>query len=310
MKIVVTGGAGFIGSHVVDTYIEAGHEVVVVDNLSTGFERHVNPKAKLVKVDIRDEALSEVLAAEKPELVNHHAAQVSVNVSMRDPVRDAATNVLGSLNLLECCRRAGLRKLIYSSTGGAAVGEPEYLPVDEDHPVRPLSPYGATKHAVEHYLYMYRVNHGLNSTILRYSNIYGPRQDPFGEAGVVAIFAGRMLRGEQPLVNGSGEQERDMLYVGDAAAANLAAIDKGDGELINVGYGRSTSVNEIYALLSKITGYGRPAEHGPALPGEVFRIYLDVSKAERVLGWKPRVGLEEGLGRTVDYFRSIRAIEK
>ncbi len=230
MKILVTGGAGFIGSHVVDAYLAAGHDVAVVDNLASGVRANLNPAARFHHADIRDPAaLGPIFEAERPELVNHHAAQASVKLSMQDPASDAMVNVIGSLNVLEACRRFGVRKLIYAGTGGAAVGEPRYLPVDEDHPVEPLSPYGANKHAVEHYCDLYRANWNLDTTILRYSNIYGPRQDPFGEAGVIAVFAGRMLAGKEPIVNGTGEQERDYVYVGDVARANVHALDGGGG---------------------------------------------------------------------------------
>lgn len=303
VKILVTGGAGFIGSHVVDAYLDAGYEVVVVDDLSTGFQRNLNPAAKLYRLDMRDPGLSEVFAEEQPDYVNHHAAQASVNASMKDPIHDASINILGSVNVIQCARRSGVRKLIYASTGGAAVGEPRYLPVDEEHPVQPLSPYGVTKHSVEHYLHLFRVNHSLSYTILRYSNVYGPRQDPHGEAGVVAIFTGRMLRGEQPTVNGSGEQQRDFVYVSDVARANLAALQKGDGGMYNIGSGIGTSVNEVFERLARIAGYPHPPHHGPALPGEVFKIYVDITKAARDLDWQPLVGLDEGLTRTVEFFR-------
>jgi len=210
MRILVTGGAGFIGSHVVDALIEEEHEVVVVDDLSTGKREHLHPRAKFYYLDIRDvRRLKEVFAAEHPEIVNHQAARANVRESMEKPVLYAEVNVIGSLNLLEMSQAYGVGKFIYASTGGAVYGEPEYLPADESHPINPLDPYGASKHFVEHYLYLYGVNYGLNYTILRYPNVYGPRQDPHGEAGVVAIFTGQMLKGGEPVINGSGEQERD-----------------------------------------------------------------------------------------------------
>jgi UDP-glucose 4-epimerase len=304
-RALVTGGAGFIGSHVVDAYVRAGLDVAVVDNLATGSRANLDPTARLYEVDIRDgAALDRVFAAERPEIVSHQAAQASVSASMADPPRDAAINVLGSLNVLEACRKHGARKLIYAATGGAAVGEPKYLPVDEDHPVEPLSPYGASKHAVEHYVTLYRQTFGLDTTILRYANIYGPRQDPRGEAGVIAIFAGLMLTGQTPTINGTGEQERDYVYVGDVARANLLALDTGSGGMYNIGTGVSTSVNGLFDLLAELTGYGEPRRHGPALSGEVFRIYVTNERARRDLGWEPTVGLSEGLRLTVE---SIRA---
>ena len=304
-RALVTGGAGFIGSHVVDAYIEAGLDVAIIDNLSTGARANLNPAARLYEVDIRDGAeVDRVFAAERPEVVSHQAAQASVNGSMADPPRDASINVLGSLNVLEAARKHGVRKVIYAATGGAAVGEPKYLPVDEDHPVAPLSPYGASKHAVEHYVALYQQTFGLDTTILRYTNIYGPRQDPRGEAGVIAIFAGLMLTGGRPIVNGTGEQERDYVYVGDVARANLLALSKGGGRMINIGTGVGTSVNHLFDMLAELTGYGEPRQHGPALSGEVFRIYVTNDRARDELGWQPTVKLDEGLRLTVE---SIRA---
>ena len=304
MKILVTGGAGFIGSHVVDAYLAAGHDVTVVDNLASGSRANLNSAARLHQADIRDlAALGAVFEAERPELVNHHAAQASVRRSMEDPPADAQINVIGSLNVLEACRRFGVRKLIYAGTGGAAVGEPKYLPVDEAHPVEPLSPYGANKHAVEHYCDLYRANWGLDTTILRYANIYGPRQDPLGEAGVIAVFAGRMLAGEEPIVNGSGEQERDYVYVGDVARANVLALDRGSGRMYHIGTGVGASVNELFDRLAELIGYGHPRRHGPGLPGEVFKIRLSAARARDELGWVPEVALDEGLRRTVESIR-------
>ncbi|MDO8690820.1 MAG: NAD-dependent epimerase/dehydratase family protein, partial [Dehalococcoidia bacterium] len=219
MKVLVTGGAGFIGSHVVDGLIAQGHRVVVVDNLSTGSRDNLNPQAFFYEVDIRSPQLVEVFAQERPDLVDHHAAQMSVNRSVQNPREDAEINVLGSLNVIECCRNFGVKKVVYISTGGAMYGEPQYLPCDEAHPINPLSPYGVTKHNAEHYLFTYRHLYGLNYTVLRYPNVYGPRQDPLGEAGVVAIFTGKMLEGQQAVINGSGEQERDFVYVADLVEA-------------------------------------------------------------------------------------------
>jgi UDP-glucose 4-epimerase len=309
-RALVTGGAGFIGSHVVDAYVQAGLDVAIVDNLATGSRANLNAAARLYEVDIRDgPELDRVIAAERPAIVSHQAAQASVRGSMEDPLRDAAINVLGSLNVLEASRKYGVRKLIYAATGGAAVGEPRYLPVDEDHPVEPLSPYGASKHAVEHYVSLYRQTFGLDTTILRYTNIYGPRQDPRGEAGVIAIFAGLMLTGGQPVVNGTGEQERDYVYVGDVARANVLALEKGSGGMFNIGTGVSTSVNELFDMLAELTGYGEPRRHGSALSGEVFRIYVTNDRARRALGWEPTVALDEGLRLTVESIRARMAAQ-
>jgi len=305
MKILVTGGAGFIASHVVDALLEAGHDVAIVDNLSTGRRRNINPRARFYEVDIRSPELARVLAEERPEIIDHHAAQMDVRRSIVDPIYDADINVLGSLNVLELARQHGVRKVIYISSGGAVYGEPVYLPCDEDHPIDPLCPYGATKHVVEHYLFMYRQNYGLDYTVLRYGNVYGPRQDPHGEAGVVAIFTGLMLAGRQAIINGNGEQERDFVYVGDCVQANLLALNSGSGEIYNVGCGVGTTVNEIFGHLKDISGYALEPAHGPAKLGETFKIYLEVAKARREMGWEPRVTLREGLERTVDYFRTI-----
>lgn len=302
-KILVTGGAGFIGSHVVDAFIDAGHQVVVVDNLSTGKRENVNPQARFYAVDIRRvEELEEVFAAERPEAISHQAALANVRASMEDPITYAEVNILGSLALLELARKYGCRRFIYASTGGAVYGEPEWVPVTEDHPINPLDPYGSSKHAVEHYLYLYRRHYGLSYVSLRYPNVYGPRQDPLGEAGVVAIFTGLMLRGKQPVINGSGEQQRDFVYVGDIARANVLALERGEG-IYNIGSGIPTDINTIFAELKAATGYPGEARHGPAKQGEVFRIYLDARRANQELGWQPTVSVREGLARTVAYFR-------
>ncbi len=304
MKVMVTGGAGFIGSHIVDAMLAAGHDVCVVDDLSTGHRENVDARARLYDVDIRDEAALEVVfEQEKPEVISHQAAKANVRESMVRPVLYAEVNILGSLNLLEAARRHAVRKIIYASTGGAVYGELEYVPADEAHPINPLDPYGASKHQVEHYLYIYGRHYGLDYTILRYPNVYGPRQDPEGEAGVIAIWTGRMLKGRSTIVYGSGEQERDFVYVGDIARANVLAVDKGGGEIINLGSSIGTSINEVFGLLQRYTGYTQERAHGPAKQGEVFRSFITHEKAERLLGWLPTVSLSEGLERTVDYFR-------
>ncbi len=303
MKVLVTGGAGFIGSHVVDAFIAAGHEVVLVDDLSTGRREQVNPQARFYELDIRDAGMDEIFARERPSAVSHQAARANVRESMDKPLLYADVNVLGSLNVLQCCRHHAVRKVIYASTGGATYGEPQVLPVPEDHSVNPLDPYGASKHHVEHYLYLYQVNFGVTYTALRYPNVYGPRQDPYGEAGVIAIFTRQMLEHGQPVINGSGEQERDFVFVGDVARANVLALAAGDGMALNIGSGVGTSVNRIFELLAGLTGYDRPAVHGSAKQGEVFQIYLDATRAREVLGWTPQVPLEEGLAQTVAWFK-------
>lgn len=305
MRVLVTGGAGFIGSHVVDACLAAGHDVCVVDDLSTGKRHNVNPLARLHVADLRDRvAMEHLFTIERPEAICHLAAKANVRESMNEPILYAEVNIIGSLVLMELARRHGTRKIVYASTGGAVYGEPEYLPADEEHPINPLDPYGASKHHVEHYLRLYRTHYRLEYTILRFPNVYGPRQDPLGEAGVVAIWAALMLKGEPTLINGSGEQERDFVYVGDIAAANVLALTRGDGETLNLGSGVGTSINTLFTKLKVATGYNREAVHGPAKKGEVFRSYITGEKAGRVLGWEPTVSLEEGLAKTVAYFRA------
>jgi len=309
LKVLVTGGAGFIGSHVVDLYIDNDYEVVVVDDLSTGRLSNLNPAATFYKLDIRSPEISGIFEKECPDYVNHHAAQMDVRRSVIDPLLDADINVLGSINLIECAKRYQVKRFVYISTGGAVYGEPEYLPCDEGHSINPVCPYGASKHTVEHYLYMYHKLYGLESIVLRYPNVYGPRQDPHGEAGVVAIFTGQMLNGEQAVVNGDGEQERDFVYVGDCARANLSALQIENGfSIYNLGSSRGTTVNEIFSTLKQITGYGLDCMHGPAKVGETRRIYLDASKARRELNWSSTVDLAEGLKRTVEYFKSAELV--
>ncbi len=309
MKVLVTGGAGFIASHVVDKYIDNGYEVVIVDDLSTGRKSNLNPAAKFYQMDIRSPEIAKVFEAERPDFVNHHAAQMNVRRSVVDPLFDADVNVRGSINLIENARSYGVKHFVYISTGGAVYGEPIYLPCDEDHPINPICPYGASKHTVEHYLYMYHVNYSLSYTVLRYPNVYGPRQDPHGEAGVIAIFTGQMLKGEQVIINGDGENERDFVYVGDCAAANLDALECATGSgIYNIGSGKGTTVNQVYAALKNATGYKLDPIHGPAKIGETRRIYLDARKAEHGLSWKPTVSFEEGLAKTVEYFRAKEVV--
>lgn len=305
MKILVTGGAGFIGSHVVDSYIEAGHDVAVLDDLSTGRRSNLNPEATFYEMDIRDPDVRRVYEEVRPEIVNHHAAQMDVRRSIAEPVFDADVNILGSLKLIELSKEFEVDRFIYISTGGAVYGEPEYIPCDEDHPVNPICQYGASKHTVEHYLYMYELNYGLKYCVLRYPNVYGPRQDPHGEAGVVAIFTGQMLTGEPVVINGDGRQERDFVYVGDCARANVAALKLNSASgIYNLGSSRGTSVNEIFVHLREIISYPLEAMHGPPILGETRRIYLNADKAARDLGWSPQVSLEDGLTATVEYFRT------
>jgi UDP-glucose 4-epimerase len=300
MKILVTGGAGFIGSHVVDLMISQGLEVVVVDDLSTGRTTNLNPAAKFYQIDIRDPKVLDVFMQEKPDYVSHHAAQMDVRRSVVEPLFDADVNIVGSVNLIEAARKSGVKRFVYISSGGTVYGEPQYLPCDEEHPIIPICQYGVSKHTVEHYLYLYHLNYGLDYTVLRYPNVYGPRQDPHGEAGVVAIFVGQMLSGHQVMITGDGEQQRDFVYVGDCARGNLLGLNAPVG-IYNLGYGVGTSINQIFDALKPITNYPLDAIHGPAKLGETRFIYLDAKKANEFLGWSPTVTLEEGLRLTVDY---------
>ena len=305
MRILVTGGAGFIGSHVVDRFVALGHEVAVLDNLSTGRRDFVNPRAHFELADLTDApAVERLVAAWRPEIVDHHAAQIDVRRSVADPLFDATTNVLGGIGLLEACRRHQVRKLIYASTGGALYGEGRELPATEDHPINPESPYGASKHALEHYLYLWKLLHGLDYTVLRYGNVFGPRQNPHGEAGVNAIFIGLMLHGRRPRVFGDGEALRDYVYVDDVVEANVLALERGGGEMVNIGTGVGISVNHIVRELRSILGFAEEAIHEPPRPGEVQRIYLDAGRARRVLGWTPQTPFRAGLERTVAWSRA------
>jgi UDP-glucose 4-epimerase len=304
MKIVVTGGAGFIGSHVVDSYVDAGHQVIVVDNLTTGKGVRVHPAARLVVMDITDPALLDLFEAERPAAVNHHAANPSVSLSVRNPTFDARQNVLGTINVLEATRRAGVGRFIYISSGGAMYGNPEHLPMDEDHPANPVSPYALSKHTGERYVHFYGKEYGLRWVSLRYANVYGPRQDPFGEAGVIAIFCQNLLNGVVPEIHWDGEQTRDFVYVGDCARANLLALERGDGQAYNVGTGVGTSINTLFQTLMEVAGQDLVPRRGPRRVGDVRHSYLDCHKIERELGWQAKLSLREGLVRTWQHFAS------
>jgi len=305
LKILVTGGAGFIASHITDALVNEGHQVVVLDDLSSGFEKNVNPKAKLVVGDICDKELVEKLfSEEKFDLVNHHAAQMDVRRSVKDPAFDANTNIIGTINLLQNAIKYKVKKFMFASTGGAVYGEQTYFPADENHPTQPRSPYGISKLAVEKYLYFYNAEFGLNYTILRYANIYGPRQNPFGEAGVVAIFSTKLLKGEQPIINGSGEQTRDYVFVGDVVKANLLTLNDTANDIYNVGTGIETNVNQLFHKLNSIIKANKEEKHGPAAPGEQMRSVITSEKLFKKFGWKPSTTLDEGLKLTVDFFRN------
>jgi UDP-glucose 4-epimerase len=304
MNILVTGGAGFIGSNVADAFIAEGHNVVIIDDFSSGKQENVNPKAKVYQMDIRDAAVEKMFRNEMIQVMCHHAAQMDVRKSVADPKFDASVNVLGFLNLMETGRKFGLKKVIFASTGGAIYGEQDYFPADEQHPTRPLSPYGITKLVTEKYLFFYKEVYGINHVILRYANIYGPRQSPHGEAGVVAIFTSKMLKGEQPVINGDGKQTRDYAFVGDVVQANLLALQYSGSSIFNIGTGIETDVNKLFHHLKVLTGSTCKEVHAPAKAGEQMRSVISSKKIHEELGWTPSVTLEEGLRRTVDFFRS------
>ncbi|HXG58105.1 MAG TPA: NAD-dependent epimerase/dehydratase family protein [Thermoanaerobaculia bacterium] len=299
---LVTGGAGFIGSHVVDAYIDRGWRVSVIDNLSTGDRRNVHPKAEFHEADLRDPSTFKLLERLRPDLVNHHAAQIDVRKSVADPAADAEINIVASIRLLQKSVETGVKRFIFASSGGAVYGEPEYVPQDENHPTRPLSPYGCAKLAVEHYMNYYREVHGLSTVALRYANVYGPRQSAKGEAGVIAIFIDRMLRGEEVTINGDGEQTRDYVYIADVVAANVAVAESAATGCMNVGTGVETTVTRIFRELAILCRYERAPRHGPPKEGEQRRSVLRPSLAGR----EP-VPLEEGLGATVEWFHLMRA---
>jgi UDP-glucose 4-epimerase len=306
MKILVTGGAGFIGSHVVDALVREGHAVVVVDDLSMGRRDHVHPAARFHQVDIRRrDAMEKVFRAEGPEVINHHAAQGNLRRSMTEPSFDASVNILGSLVLIELSLAYRIKGFVYVSSGGAVYGEPQRLPVDEDHPIRPMSAYGVSKYSVEQYLDMFRSEQGLDYTILRYANVYGPRQDPRGEAGVVAIFSRQMLAGERPTIFGDGTKTRDYVYVDDIVRANVLATaqKRAVGRVYNLGLGKEVSDRQIFELVRSSVGVTMEPILAAKRPGEIDRICLDPSRAKAELGWEPSIPLEEGVGRTVEFHR-------
>ena len=303
MKILVTGGAGFIASHVVDRFIEEGHEVVVVDNLSTGQRRNVNAAANFYNADIQGRWLERVFRRERPAVVCHHAAQIDVRRSVQDPFFDAQVNVMGTLKVFQNAVKYGVRKVIFASSGGAVYGESQSLPVSEDHPTRPTSPYGINKAIGDEYLRYFRDSWGLEYVSLRYANVYGPRQDGNGEAGVVGIFSQKMLNGDQPVINGNGRQTRDFIYVDDIVEANVAALTKTAHGIYNVGTGQETTINELFGILAKLINPAVREVHGPAKKGEQQRIALDAGRLQRELEWETKVPLQDGLAKTVEYYR-------
>jgi UDP-glucose 4-epimerase len=303
VRVLVTGGAGFIGSHVVDAHLEQGDQVAVVDSLVGGQRVFVSERARFYTLDIRDAGLRDVFERERPQLVNHHAAQTSVSVSVHDPLRDAEVNVMGTLRLLQLCIEFGVEYLVFASTGGALYGEPDRLPADEATPTAPLSPYGAAKLAGEAYIDLYGRLHGLHAGRLRYANVYGPRQDPHGEAGVVAIFSRALLDGRRPVIFGDGEQTRDFVFVADVVRANLLIAERRFAGALNIGTGQATTVNTIYQTLARAAGVSGPPAYGAPRAGDVRHIALDASAARHAIGWKPEVALSAGLTATLDWFR-------
>jgi UDP-glucose 4-epimerase len=303
MKILVTGGAGFIGSNVVDAYIAAGHEVAVVDDLSSGKPDNVNPRAKFYQLDISDPKLADIFQEFKPQLVNHHAAQISVPLSVDDPLMDARTNVVGLLNLLTNCRTHKVAKVVYVSSGGVVYGEPEKFPADETFPLQPASPYGIAKYAGELYLNFFAHQCGLKYVALRYSNVYGPRQMPHGEAGVVSIFIQTLLAHKTPTIYGDGKCVRDYVFVGDVVDANLRAVEQGENVAVNIGTGKPTDVNELYLLVCEALSVDVDAQYGPARRGDLRANFLDASLAGKILGWRPKTTLPEGIAQTAKFFK-------
>jgi len=310
MKFLVTGGAGFIGSHLVDRLIKEGHKVAVIDNLSTGRKENLNPKAKFYKIDICSYRISQIFKKEKPEVVFHYAAQIDVRKSVKDPVEDAKINILGTLNILENCKKYNIRKVIFASTGGAIYGDADIVPTPETYPELPLSPYGIAKLTIEKHLSYYYKVFGLPYVSLRLANVYGPRQNSKGEAGVVAIFCDKMLSKKQPIINGDGKQTRDFVFVDDVVEANISALKKDKVGIFNIGTARETDVNTLFKKLRELTDSKCAKIHGPTLPGEQKRSCLDYSEAKRELGWQPKYSLDKGLKKTVEWFRNKSSFGK
>lgn len=307
MKVLVTGGAGFIGSHVVDQLVDAGHDVVVMDNLSTGIRGYVNPKASFREMDIGSSDAQDLIEREKPNAVCHLAAQINVTASVKDPEFDATTNILGTINLLEACVRNKVSRFIFSSTGGAIYGAPDKLPADETTQPAPMSPYGTSKYCTEQYVKLYARLYPITYVILRYGNVFGPRQVPHGECGVCAVLTELMLAGKQPTLYGFGEPVRDYVYVGDVARSNVLALSRGDNATMNIASGKATTVNEIFDALKSVIGYKDEPIRKPLRPGEIDKIVLDITLAKELLGWEPTVALREGLDETIKHMRGQSA---
>ncbi|AMA72038.1 MULTISPECIES: SDR family oxidoreductase [Aneurinibacillus] len=302
MKVLITGGAGFIGSHIVDQALEAGYEVCVIDDLSTGKKMQLNPQAAFYEMNIASPDIQQVFKNEKPDFVIHQAAQSSVPVSVKNAVGDAMTNIVGTVNLLEAARQYGVRKFVYASSA-AVYGEPQYMGIDEAHPKHPLSPYGVSKYVPEFYLDVYRHLYGLTYTAFRYANVYGERQDPKGEGGVVSIFVDRALAGQELVVFGDGEQTRDFVYVQDVARANIMALAGGDNEILNISTNQETSVNQLIQLMNEVLGTTLAVKYKAPREGDIVNSYLDNTKATEKLGWKPQYSLRQGLEKTLHFYQ-------
>jgi len=301
MKILVTGGCGFIGSHVVDAYLDLGHSVVVIDDLSTGNIKNLNPKANFYKEDICNKTIARIFKKEKFDIINHHAAQINVRKSVNDPLYDARVNIIGSLNLLNLSTQNRIKRFIFASSGGAVYGEPERFPITEDFPLDPLSPYAVSKIATEKYLITFTRTHKFDYVILRYSNVYGPRQISKSEAGVVSIFINQILNKKKCIIFGDGNQVRDYVYVSDVVEANVLALDS-KSSIFNIGTGIATSVNDLIKILSEITKSEVPYEHTAPRPGEVYKNVLDCSKVQSIINWRPNTQLLQGISKTFEYF--------
>lgn len=304
MNILVTGGAGFIGSQIADAYIKNGHTVIIIDNLSTGVPEFINPDAIFYEMDILDDNIREIFKKHQIDVINHHAAQIDLRKSVEDPKFDINVNVIGSVNLLEQAVENRVKKFIFASTGGAIYGEHDYFPADEKHPTRPYAPYGINKNTVEKYLFYYDYVYGLNYVVLRYANVYGPRQNPHGECGVVAIFTERMLKGIEPLINGDGLQTRDYVYVGDVVNANVLALENTTPTIYNIGTSKETDVNYLFQRINEFAESNFPVKHGPPKKGEQRRSVLSYDKIKNELGWTPKVDIETGLRATIAYFKT------
>ncbi len=307
IKCIVTGGGGFIGSHLVNKLLEQGYKVAIIDNLSTGRKENINPKADFYNINIQDSKISEIFNKVKPDIVFHYAAQINVRKSVDDPIESAKINILGSLNILENCKNFKVRKIIFASTGGAIYGEAKTIPTPEDYPPKPVSPYGIEKLIFEHYLSFYKKEYGLDYLILRFANVYGPRQNSKGEAGVIAIFCDKMIAGEQPIINGNGTQTRDFVFVDDVISANMLAIEKNENGIFNIGTGIETNINDIFRKFKGLFHVEIKEIYAPKKQGEQKRSCLDFKKAKVTLGWQPKYDLNKGLKETQEWFKNHKS---